>query len=195
MKKFFLIGIIFVSCLFCTACINNLAIQELNQMGAEYLQKGDIDNAIARFKSSVDLDENIFESRYNLGVAYIQKENYKDAIPELEAAVKLRPNSKDAIYSYAVALETEGLQFEINPYDDANLEEDEHKEIKISRDDVVEGLILVNSAILAYENYLKLNEDQNEKEKVNSHIQELKATVDKYKEEYEIDDAELRSEG
>ena len=160
-------------------------------MGAEYLQKGDIDNAIARFKSSVDLDENIFESRYNLGVAYIQKEDYKDAIPEFEAAVKLNPNSKDALYSYAVALETEGLQFEVNPYDDVNLDEDEQKEVKISRDDVIEGLILVNSAISTYENYLKLNEDQNEADKVKFHIQELKASVDKYKLEYEIDDTEL----
>ena len=163
-------------------------------MGAEYLQKGDIDNAIARFKSSVDLDENIFESRYNLGVAYIQKENYKDAIPELEAAVKLKPSSKDALYSYAVALETEGLQFETNPYDD--IEDEKSEDIKISRDDVVEGLILVESAISVYENYLKSDDDANETDKIKFHIQELKNSVNKYKQEYEIDDSELlKNEG
>ena len=166
-------------------------------MGADYLQKGDIDNAIARFKSSVDLDENIFESRYNLGVAYVQKEDYEDAIPELEAAVKLKPDSKDACYSLGVALESEGLKFEINPFDDADLNKAEDaNEVKIARDDVVEGLILLKKATTSYKNYLKLTEDTNEKEKVEAHIIELSETISKYKKEYEISDDELlNSEG
>ena len=66
MKKFLVLVSILMASLFCTACINNLAIQELNQMGKNYLDKGDYNNAISRFQSSVDLDENVFESRYNL---------------------------------------------------------------------------------------------------------------------------------
>ena len=62
MKKFITLAFILITSLFCTACINNLAIQELNQIGKEYLDKGDYDNAVARFQSSVDLDENVFES-------------------------------------------------------------------------------------------------------------------------------------
>ena len=77
MKKFITLAFILITSLFCTACINNLAIQELNQIGKEYLDKGDYDNAVARFQSSVDLDENVFESRYNLGVAYIAKEEWQ----------------------------------------------------------------------------------------------------------------------
>lgn len=188
MKKALLIVIALFSCLLCTACINNLAISELNQMGSEYLQKGDIDNAIARFKSSVDLDENIFESRYNLGVAYIQKENYKDAIDELEDAVKLRPDSKDAIYSLAVAQESDGLKFEKNPYDDA--QDEENKETEISKEDVIEGLKLLNSAILNYKKYVDLTDDSEEKSKVQNHISEIEKTIENYKTEFEITDSE-----
>ena len=104
MKKFAILVFILFASLMCTACINNLAIQELNQIGKEYLDKGDYENAIGRFQSSVDLDENVFESRYNLGVAYIAKEDYKNAVGQLEAAVKINPESADAYYSYAVAL-------------------------------------------------------------------------------------------
>lgn len=196
LKKIFLIACILVSCLFCTACINNLAISELNQMGIEYLQKGDYDNAIARFKSSVDLDENVFESRYNLGVAYVNKEEYKNAIPQLEAAVKLRPDSKDAIYSYAVALESEGLKFEKDFLDDiseseAEAENQEKAEIKIARDDVVEGLILIEAAISNYSKYIELTDNADEKSKVKAHINDLNKTVNMNKEEYKITDDEL----
>lgn len=161
-------------------------------MGADYLQKGDIDNAIARFKSSVDLDENIFESRYNLGVAYIQKENFEDAIAELEAAVKLKPNSKDALYSLGVAFESEGLKFEINPADE-NQGEENLTDAKIARDDVIEGLVLVKKGIASYKNYLSLTENTEEKAKIEAHITELNETISKYKEEYEITDDELLS--
>ena len=52
MKKFLVLVSILMASLFCTACINNLAIQELNQMGKNYLDKGDYNNAISRFQSS-----------------------------------------------------------------------------------------------------------------------------------------------
>ena len=90
--------------LFCTACINNLAIQELNQMGKNYLDKGDYNNAISRFQSSVDLDENVFESRYNLGVAYIAKEEFKKAIDELKTAVQQHLQTGGAILKSAEQL-------------------------------------------------------------------------------------------
>ena len=174
MKKFLtLISILFAS-LLCTAFINNLAISELNQMGAEYLQKGDYDNAIARFKSSVDLDENIFESRYNLGVAYVSKEDYKNAIPELEYAVKLKPDSKEAAYSLAVALESEGFAFEENLFDETADNTEENAKKVPSRIEVIEGLKYVVKAISVYEDYLKLTDDSNETVKIQEHIKNLK---------------------
>ena len=71
MKKIILlITVLFVSVI-STACINNLAVQELNSKAQEYMEAGDIEKAICRLRSSIDLDANVFESHYNLGVALI----------------------------------------------------------------------------------------------------------------------------
>ena len=44
-----------------TACINNFAVQELNNKAKEYLDKGDTQTAICRLKSSLDLDNTVFQ--------------------------------------------------------------------------------------------------------------------------------------
>ena len=189
MKKVFSIVSILCASLFCTACINNFAIQELNQMGAEYMQKGDYDNAIARFKSSVDLDENIFESRYNLAIAYISKEDYNDAIPELEYALKLKPNSLDAIYSYAVALESEGFAFEEKVFSTAS----DNAQIKTgpSKAEVISGLNLVLKSIPEYERFIKLSDSQTDKDRVADHIDALRDDIAKACEDYGVKVTEL----
>ena len=88
MKKLTLfLAILFVSVL-CSACINNIAIQELNNKAQELMQKGDIQGAISRLESSVDLDGTIFETRYNLGVAYISAQEFKKAQTQLEEAIE-----------------------------------------------------------------------------------------------------------
>ena len=61
MKKFLFIVTILVLSVFTTACINNLAVQELNNKALEYMKKGDYENAISRLKSSSDLDGTILK--------------------------------------------------------------------------------------------------------------------------------------
>ena len=46
-----------------SACINNYAVYELNELAHEHLRNGDVDGAIARLVSSVDLDPNHYETR------------------------------------------------------------------------------------------------------------------------------------
>ena len=60
-KALLLVGVLIISVL-TTACINNLAVQELNTKAKNYLDNGDYKNAIERLKSSIDLDNTIFES-------------------------------------------------------------------------------------------------------------------------------------
>lgn len=168
-KKFLLLVFILGASLCCTACINNLAIQELNQIGKEYLDKGDYESAIGRFQSSVDLDENVFESRYNLGVAYIKKEDFKNASIELEKAIKINPSSPDAYYSYAVALEGSARP-------DTDELEDEDKIPPVDTD-------LINEAVLMYQKYLELSPDAKDKEAVLNHINELSEISSDKKEE------------
>jgi len=168
--------------LLCTACINNLAIQELNQNGKQYLEKGDYDAAIARFQSSVDLDENLFESRYNLGVAYINKKDYEKAIQELKIANTLNPNSADCVYSYAVALESEGLKIEETEEPAENTGEafnaaEDAEEQTADPADIIKSVNLIKSAIELYEKYITMIDSTEEKGNVKAHIAELNEAI------------------
>ena len=103
MKRIFLLlSILFISVL-STACVNNLAIQELNNKAQEYMDKGDTESAIARYEASLDLDGNVFETRYNLGIAYLDAKKYDKAKEMFEKAIELKPDNADTYYSLAVA--------------------------------------------------------------------------------------------
>ena len=82
MKKVLLIVSILTVAVISTACINNFAVQDLNNKAQTYMQKGDYTQAIERLKSSIDLDPTIFETHYNLAVAYTQSEDYINAVEE-----------------------------------------------------------------------------------------------------------------
>src|SRR5574344_2484185 len=102
MKKALLLLVVLTISIFSTACINNLAVQELNTKAKFYMDKGDYQGAIARLKSSIDLDPSVFESYYNLAVAYTKDEDYSSAVEAYNSAIKLNPDFADAYYSLAV---------------------------------------------------------------------------------------------
>ena len=79
MKKILLILVVLSLSVFTTACVNNLAVQQLNNKASELMKKGDIEGAISRLEASVDLDASIFETQYNLAVAYTENEDYDKA--------------------------------------------------------------------------------------------------------------------
>ena len=103
MKNALFIVTILFAAIMSTACINNFAVQELNNKAQEYLSKGDYDAAIGRLEASLDIDPTIFETNYNLGVAYINAEKYDDAVEVLENAASINPNQPEVYYSLAVA--------------------------------------------------------------------------------------------
>ena len=103
-KALLLVSILFISVV-STACINNFAVQELNNKAKAFIDQGDYTNAIERLKSSIDLDDTVFESHYNLAVAYTAAEDYPYAIEAYKKAIALNPDFADAYYSLAVAEE------------------------------------------------------------------------------------------
>ena len=56
MKKALMIASVLFIAVVSTACINNMAVQELNNKAAEYMQKGDYESAMNRLQASLDLD-------------------------------------------------------------------------------------------------------------------------------------------
>ncbi len=183
MKKLvLLITILFVSVL-TTACINNLAVQELNNKAKESLQNGDSETAICRLKSSLDLDSNMYETHYNLAVAYISAKKYEQAIESLKIVLKLNPNFVDAYYSLGIANEEKAFAI-VNGEN-----EDEKNEVKEISSEQKKELTPADKQIICdyitdsienYNTYLSKKADAQDKEKVNERINFLNNELRKY---------------
>lgn len=180
MKKAFLLASILFISVISTACINNFAVQELNNKAKEFMDKGDYVSAIERLKSSVDLDGSVFETQYNLAVAYTKAEDYDNAIKTYKEAGKLNPDFIDTYYSLAVCEEnlakdlisgnvTIGEDGSINKVDN-NVENSE----KLVLDDNTREYIaaLLNDAISNYGIYSEKSNSQ--EEDVEEKVTELK---------------------
>ncbi len=191
MKRLFLIlTILFVSVL-TTACINNLAIQELNNKAKEYMSTGEIDKAICRYKSSLDLDSSILETNYNLGVAYISAKNYKEAINVFENVKKIDANFVDTYYSIAVAMENAAYdringikEKEIDCTISQNITIDAQtekiKKTELTQEDKLYISKMFMDAVDNYNHYLSINPTAKDKDAVSTRVEELNNELVKY---------------
>lgn len=184
MKKAFLLILILMVSVISTACINNLAVQELNNKAQEYLNKGDYDSAIGRLKSSIDLDNTIYETHYNLGIAYAQSEKYSDAVDEFEKTIELNPDFDMAYYSLAVAYENNAKNIINPPAKDDDSEEDisfeDNGKRVLSAEDKEHIVENFNKSIEAYNNYLTKTQSSEKKNEINSKIEYLQNEILKY---------------
>jgi tetratricopeptide (TPR) repeat protein len=97
-----------------------------NNLGNVLLQKGDVDEAMAEFQKSLDINPHYAESFYNFGNAFIQKGQLDEAILQYEMALEISPNYAQAHNNLANALFQKGdldkavieygKALEINPY-------------------------------------------------------------------------------
>lgn len=183
MKKIILlITILFVSVI-STACINNLAVQELNNKAKEYMEKGETEKAISRLRSSIDLDTSIFETHYNLGVALIQAKDYEEAVNALNNAVNLKPDFSDSYYSLAIAYEGLADQI-INDGEKETLISDENPIVEeknnLSESEKIKIVELLNSAVHNYNLYLVKKPEAKDKEKVEEQINYINKQITEY---------------
>ena len=191
-KAFLLASILFVSVI-STACINNFAVQELNNKAKEFMDKGDYVSAIERLKSSVDLDGSVFETQYNLAVAYTKAEDYLNAIDTYNVAIKLNPDFADSYYSRAVCEENlvkdiisgylkvndEGVIEKVEQVnDDADLSEQSKN--SLSDNDIKMLTNLLNDAISDYGIYLDKVGTIDDKTYVENKIKELQQLLAEY---------------
>ncbi len=189
-KVILLITVLFVSVI-STACINNLAVQELNSKAKEYMAAGDVEKAICRLRSSIDLDTNIYETHYNLGVALIEVKDYKEAQKSLENAINLKPDFADSYYSLGLALQEQAFEL-ANPEkkDDSVEQSDDVQDISseymdenaanVTDSDKTEIVEKLNSAIDNYNKYLSKKPDAQDKDKVSDQIEYLSKEIKKY---------------
>ncbi|MBQ2644065.1 tetratricopeptide repeat protein [bacterium] len=187
MKKSFLVIFIVFITLGCTACINRFAVQELNNNAKELLAKGQTEAAIARLESSIDLDESIFETHYNLAVAYMQAKLYDKALKALEKVQELKPDFADTYHSIAVI--NEELAYDIlsgeNDKDKklSNTEQNDENSDKtkdLSDEDKTKICEYFTIAIDNYNKYLTKKENADDKDKIEQKINDLNNNLRKY---------------
>ena len=186
-KLIFLVSILTLS-VFTTACINNLAVQELNNKAAEYMKKGDYENAISRLKSSADLDSSIFETQYNLAIAYTENSEYENAIKTFEKALELRPESKDTYYSMAVMYEnyakdvysgeTKAQMESLNENDDSDTKVIFENGYKPAAEDLEKVKSYYQNSINCYNKYIELSKNATDEAEVSAHIEDLNSRLE-----------------
>lgn len=184
MKKVVLLTAILLVAVVSTSCINNLAIQELNNKAKVYMDKGEVNTAICRLQASLDLDGEVFETRYNLALAYINIEEFEKAQEELKIAHKLKPEFLD--YYYSLALATEGEAFKkvdsfSNPTEDnSSFGVDKPVKQEFSDEDKILVVKKMTEAIELYNEYLSKQSDTKNKEAIDNRIQVLNSEIQKY---------------
>ena len=180
-KALLLVSILFISVV-STACINKFAVQELNNKAKGYIEQGDYENAIERLKSSVDLDDTVFETHYNLAVAYTQAEDYSNAIESFRKAIELNPEFADAYYSLAVAEEDYSIDLAkgVLTLDESGKpvkvdEETLAKQEKINLSEPVQKMVneLLADAVNNYNLYLEKASNVQDGDEVREKIQKL----------------------
>lgn len=168
MKKALLIASVLFIAVISTACINNIAVQELNNKAQEYMQKGDYDSAINRLQASIDLDATMYETYYNLGIAATNAKKYDVAIEAFEDGIKIKPDFPDFYYSLAVA------QYDFA--EDLISTSDDKKEITPEDKNKAEELKAL--AIQNANKYLELKPNAEDKNDVENFIKDLNKQED-----------------
>ncbi len=164
MKKALLVASVLFIAVISTACINNIAVQELNNKAAEYMQKGDYEAAVNRLQASIDLDSTMYETYYNLGIAATNAKKYDIAIDALQNGLKIKPDYANFYYSLAIA-QAEYSEQLIETYEDNKKE--------ISEENKAKSTELKNSAKANAEKYLDLNPQAEDKEDVEEFLKDL----------------------
>ncbi len=173
MKKALLIATVLFIAVISTACINNMAIQELNNKAAEYMQKGDYESAMNRLQASIDLDATMYETYYNLGIAATNAKKYDEAIDAFENGIKLKPDHSNFYYSLGVAQSAyEDEIVETTFYDK---EKEETVERKVSDEDRAKADALKISAIENLKKYLEMEPQAEDKSTVEDLIKDCES--------------------
>lgn len=172
MKKILLLFTILFISVISTACINNLAIQELNNKAAVYMDKGETETAICRLKSSLELDNEIYQTHYNLAIAYITLGQYSEAIEELNTVIKLKPDFNDVYYNMGIAQEALAYQ---------NIEQDDETQ-KLTKNQISEFSKNASESIDSFNTYLSKTPQTDEIETINAKIKELTSKINSYTE-------------
>lgn len=167
MKKALLIASVLFIAVISTACINNVAVQNLNNKAAEFMEKGDYEAAMNRLEASIDLDATMYETYYNLGIAATNAKKYEKAIEALESGIKIKPDFANFYYSLGAA------QYEFaNELLEEKVEEGDMVK-PASEEDKQKAEELKTASLENLQKYLEMEPNAEDKETVETLIKDL----------------------
>lgn len=177
MKKALLIASVLFIAVISTACINNIAVQELNNKAAEFMQKGDYESAMNRLEASIDLDSTMYETYYNLGIAATNAKKYEEAIEALNNGIKIKSDYANFYYSLGVAQ----AEYAETLLEDEVYDKEKEQTVKrvVSDDDKQKAENLKKSAVANLEKYLELAPDAEDRADAEELIKDCTETEDK----------------
>ena len=173
-KALMIVSVLFIAVV-STACINNIAVQELNNKAAEYMEKGDYESAMNRLQASLDLDATMYETYYNLGIAAINAKKFDKAIEAFEGGIKIKPDYADFYYSLGLA--QSDLADEIS-----EITEDKKE---ITEEDKQKTAELKKSAAENLTKYLEMNPEAKDRQTIEELISEINSFGEAQKNEEE----------
>lgn len=178
MKKALLIASVLFIAVISTACINNIAVQELNNKAAEFMQKGDYESAMNRLQASIDLDSTMYETHYNLGIAATNAKKYDKAIEAFENGIKLKPDFANFYYSLAAAQDSYADELAETDTADEESADDKTAEQTNSEDNELKAIELKQSAAANFSKYLEMNPNAEDKDTVNELIEDCNKFIE-----------------
>ena len=176
MKKALMIASVLFIAVISTACINNIAVQELNNKAAEFMQKGDYESAMNRLQASIDLDATMYETHYNLGIAATNAKKYDKAIAAFESGLKLKPDYANFYYSLGAAQSSYADELTGTEIYDEEKGETVAKEV--SEEDELKALELKQAAAANYTKYLEISPNAEDKATVEELIKDCNSFIE-----------------
>lgn len=186
MKKTLLLFTLLLVSVITTACINKFAVEELNNKAVKYMDNGDSETAVCRLKSSLDLDEEFYQTHYNLALAYNALGNFEGAAEEAARVLELEPDFHDAVYVLALAKSELAMQI-------LDKEQDEEgKTAELTIDEMSEFNNKAGEAVELYNKYLVKKVNAEDAEQVNAKIEELNSYIKEFS--YKLESAQGASQ-
>ncbi len=91
-----------------------------NNLGNSYDKIGDIDTALKAYKTAVEINPTLSESRVNVGNIYLRKGRVTDAIKEYQAALRINPKDATSHNNLGNAYSEQGrLGYAVSEYNQA----------------------------------------------------------------------------
>ena len=186
MKKTLLITLIMTVTLISTACVNKFAVQELNNNAQKMLASGDVEGAISRLESSIDLDESLYETHYNLAVAYLEAKKLDKAENALKKVFELNPDFPEAYHTMGVVYEEKAYEIVNGQNEEGNVENAEDADyVKANQESLTDEQKMdvnkyITTAIEYYNKYLSKKVNAEDASKVNEKIDALNTELRKY---------------